>query len=154
MKRKTMMRGHYIEGLWSGDVPLRPDWVNLYLADKNGKKMNEGRQLDGEIFIKMEEAPCESLPSSFQLFQNTPNPFNPITTIRFNLPQVSHIRMNVFNVLGQRIKTLYDGQKSAGNHLIQWDGKDDLGIHAASGVYFCEWVAGDRMQVMKMFLVR
>jgi hypothetical protein len=76
------------------------------------------------------------LPPSFVLFGNYPNPFNPSTNIRFRLPADATVRLVVYNILGQRIKTLFDGDITAGTHTVTWDGTGENGKPAPSGVYF------------------
>ena len=77
------------------------------------------------------------LPKVFSLSQNTPNPFNPSTTIRFELPHAAPVELSVFNISGQKIRTLVRGEKAAGAYPVVWDGADENGIRVASGVYFC-----------------
>ncbi len=73
---------------------------------------------------------------SFVLDQNFPNPFNPTTTIRFGLPSESHVTLKVYNLLGEEVSTLVQGElKFAGYHLVAWDGTDNSGRQVASGVY-------------------
>ena len=116
--------------------------------------MEEGRALAGEIYTNIVEPPCESLPSSFCLYQNTPNPFNPTTRIRFDLPESSQLHLTVFNVLGQEIRTLLDGVRPAGTYSVEWDGRDAWGRDAASGVYLYKLSTEGGIQVRKMFLLR
>ncbi|HUI11529.1 MAG TPA: carboxypeptidase regulatory-like domain-containing protein [Bacteroidota bacterium] len=75
-------------------------------------------------------------PSSYALSQNYPNPFNPSTKISFTLPQAGVVTLRVFNLLGQQVATLVNGQLGAGLHEMTWDGRDDEGRGLASGVYF------------------
>jgi hypothetical protein len=75
------------------------------------------------------------LPESFALHQNYPNPFNPSTDIKYDLPDYGHVALSIFNVVGQKVRTLVDEFKEAGYHRIVWDGKDDLGNGVASGIY-------------------
>jgi len=74
-------------------------------------------------------------PGDFQLSQNYPNPFNPETRIRFTLPADDHAVVQVFNLLGQRIRTLADREFVAGMHQLQWDARDEGGETVAAGVY-------------------
>ncbi|MGA9115307.1 MAG: FlgD immunoglobulin-like domain containing protein [Bacteroidota bacterium] len=76
------------------------------------------------------------LPREFRLWQNYPNPFNPSTTIRFALPREARVRVSVYNLLGQEIRTLLEGERAAGYHTATWDGRNRTGVEAASGVYF------------------
>ncbi len=94
------------------------------------------------------------LPSGYELCQNYPNPFNPTTTIEFSLPVAGTVAVEVFNVLGQRVKQLYDGQLSAGHQVIEWDGRNDHGSEVASGVYFYRLTADGFSQSKKMILLR
>jgi pimeloyl-ACP methyl ester carboxylesterase len=88
------------------------------------------------------------------LHQNVPNPFNPSTTIRFALPDDRHVRLSVYDVTGRRIATLVDGLMTSGEKRIEWNGRDDAGSEASSGVYFYRLVAGERVSVRKMVLIR
>jgi hypothetical protein len=76
------------------------------------------------------------LPKTFELFQNYPNPFNPKTTIRYQLPKDCQVALAIYNVLGQRVRTLVDAWQRAGYYTVQWDGRNDRGAEIASGVYF------------------
>jgi hypothetical protein len=95
-----------------------------------------------------------SLPPDFSLKQNYPNPFNPATTIEFSLPKRGHVKIEIFNLVGQKVQTLVDGYKPAGTYNITWDGTDTGGNPLATGIYFCRFRAGDRVQVKKMVLIK
>ncbi len=71
-------------------------------------------------------------------FKNSLNPFNPRTTIRFALPKDGHIQLNIYSVNGQKVRTLIDGQVSKGYHQIVWDGTNESGQWASSGLYVYE----------------
>ncbi|HXG00823.1 MAG TPA: T9SS type A sorting domain-containing protein [Bacteroidota bacterium] len=89
------------------------------------------------------------VPDRFALNQNYPNPFNPTTTIQFALPSASHVRLEVFNLLGQRVETLVNGFKEAGTYTLQFDASD-----LPTGIYFYRLQAGQFVQTRKMILVR
>ena len=76
------------------------------------------------------------LPKILSFSQNTPNPFNPSTTIRFELPHAAPVDLSVFNISGQKIRTLVHQNKPAGSYSVIWDGVDKSGNKVASGVYF------------------
>jgi M6 family metalloprotease-like protein len=88
-------------------------------------------------------------PTTFALDQNYPNPFNPSTMLRFALPQSSHVRLTVYNVIGQKVETLIDGVKEAGNHSVSFDAS-----RLSSGVYFYMIDAGSFHATKKMLLMR
>jgi hypothetical protein len=102
----------------------------------------------------LEETPPQALPDGFELKQNHPNPFNPITEISFTIPQSEHVQLQIFNVTGRKVKTLVDGNLSAGEHTYEWDSTDDSGGKVASGVYFYRLTAGDVTATKKMTLIK
>ncbi len=91
----------------------------------------------------------EDVAYEFRLFQNTPNPFNPTTSIHYTLPSQLPVHLIVFNILGQEVKTLVDGIQSAGPQVVSFDASD-----LASGVYFYRLHAGNYIDTKKMMLVR
>ena len=94
------------------------------------------------------------IPTRFVLHQNWPNPFNPTTTISYALPQASRVELAVFNVLGQRVKTLVQAHQNAGRYRVQWDGTNEQNQPVASGIYIYRLVAGDRIAIRKMILMK
>lgn len=93
------------------------------------------------------------LPSDFRLYQNYPNPFNPNTSIRYQLPKQSVVTIEIFNILGQRIKTLQqNGIKEAGYYQIPWDGTGDTGEKVASGIYILQLRTNNYHQSIKMMI--
>ncbi|MBN1350511.1 choice-of-anchor D domain-containing protein [candidate division KSB1 bacterium] len=107
-----------------------------------------------EEFIKEN---CDGIPLQplkFELAQNYPNPFNPVTKILFSLPKKSHTTLLVYNILGQHVKTLVDGELRAARHAIIWDGTNDLGKPVASGVYLVRLRSEGKVQVRKMTLLK
>jgi hypothetical protein len=85
----------------------------------------------------------------FQLYQNYPNPFNPATTLDFSLPKKAFVRLTIFNLLGQHIATLIEGEKDAGVHHFIWDAKN-----FPSGTYFYRLQAGNFMETKKLLLLK
>lgn len=96
----------------------------------------------------------QNLPIRFAVSQNFPNPFNPNTTIKFDLPQQEYIRMEIFNILGQRVRMLVGDMYPAGSYQIWWDGKNDEGILLGSGIYILYFNAGDFVQKRRMVLLK
>jgi hypothetical protein len=82
-----------------------------------------------------------SLPKEFSLSQNYPNPFNPTTNIKYALPVDSKLTMEIYNVLGQRVRTLISNDLPAGYHVVEWNGTGNAGQQLASGVYFLQMSA-------------
>ena len=94
-----------------------------------------------------------ALPTDFALGQNYPNPFNPSTVIPYQLPAAGHVRLEVFNILGQRLATLVDAEQSAGTYTAQWDGTDAAGRAVGAGVYIYRLSSGGMTESRRMVLV-
>jgi outer membrane protein assembly factor BamB len=95
------------------------------------------------------------VPESFELPQNFPNPFNPATTFKFGLPKPASVSFVIYNIKGEVVRTLLDAQeKDAGYHLLVWDGRDNLGKSAASGVYFYQLKTRETTLTRKMALAK
>jgi len=98
--------------------------------------------------------PNAELPKKSVLFKNYPNPFNPVTAINYKLSEQNSVELSVYNLLGQKIKTLVSKQQSAGSYTIKWDGKNTAGKSVAGGVYLYRLHSGDFIQTRKMILLR
>lgn len=94
------------------------------------------------------------LPKTFALNPNYPNPFNPTTTIAYQVPRQSDVRIEIYNMLGQRVRTLLNDRKEPGVYQAVWNGRNDSGVQVGSGVYLYRMVAGDYTQVRKMILMK
>ena len=95
-----------------------------------------------------------AMPRNFVLYDNYPNPFNPSTTIAFDVPQSSAVNISVYNLVGQKIRTLEDRHLTAGHYELVWDGRDERGTTVGSGVFLVEMVAGNFRSVKKMVLLK
>lgn len=93
-------------------------------------------------------------PMEFALWPCFPNPFNASTVIRYDLPSPAFVRVEIYNALGQKIKTLVNANASAGEHRMQWDATNDAGQPAPSGVYLIQLQAGKETRAHKVAVVR
>lgn len=131
---------------------FRPSLVNLYLADSAGNSRGPGPSL---ITGSGETPPPPTIPATAVLAQNFPNPFNGSTIIGFSIPgRNSAVELSIFDIQGQRVRTLLRQNMPGGNFLVRWDGLNDAGVPVASGAYFYRLKAGDvatskRMTVLK-----
>lgn len=91
--------------------------------------------------VEWEEVDHTQLPREFGLSQNFPNPFNPATVIEYALPQASEVKVQIYNVLGQKVRNLVDEHQEPGYKMIRWDGTDNNGMEVSSGIYFYRIVA-------------
>ena len=104
--------------------------------------------------LEIEKKETNALPQNFNLYQNSPNPFNPTTEIRFDLDIPAHVTLAVYNVLGQEVIRLADRDYPAGSHSIMWDGVDNDNHQVASGIYFYRIKAADHSASRKMVLLK
>ncbi|OAN63685.1 hypothetical protein A8B79_14680 [Balneola sp. EhC07] len=100
------------------------------------------------IATSTEELPSEG-PESFKLYNNYPNPFNPSTNIKFDVAKTGVVKLEVFDILGRKVATLFDGKKSVGTHTVTFNASS-----LSSGVYFTRFTAGNTVQVQKMTLLK
>jgi hypothetical protein len=92
--------------------------------------------------------------SEYRRSQNYPNPFNPETQIRYEVPDGNFVRIEIFTIAGQMVRTLVNEYKSKGNYSVMWDGKDDSGNVVASGVYLYRMSSGNFSDVKKMLFLK
>jgi len=131
--------------LWDADKAPAPLW--RYNRRLNGIGAAPGSQ------TAVDDHPAP-LPERFSLGQNYPNPFNPQTRIEFSLPSKSRVTINIYDILGRKIKTLTDKILPAGEHGVLWNGDDDDGNPSASGIYLYRIEAGEYIRARKMVLVK
>jgi len=139
-------------------LDMEIDGETIYITGKTQSFHTNGRQ---EAFLlKTSTSPTtgahEAAPviRHFSIEQNYPNPFNPSTTIRFTLPVPSQLRLEIYNSLGQHVRTMANSRFASGRHELQWDGADDLGRAMESGVYFVRLRIGNSTQTRKLTLLR
>jgi hypothetical protein len=145
--------GYYAKTMWFGfswmlirhEDPFLSVFVRFYMFDDLYQWFN------GTV---TGDSPDRKTPAAYRLCQNFPNPFNPATTIRFDIKKKGHVRLRIYNVAGQLVKTLVDDVMDAGSYAKEWKGSNNAGAEAASGVYFYRLEAGEYENVKKMVLLR
>ena len=155
-----------IDGDGLVELVLVGDALELYVWDfeassKNGTNtgrlfidnMNSSIVLPADVITDVNDADDENindlLPDKFALAQNYPNPFNPVTNIMLDIPQLAQVRLDVFNLLGQKITTLINREMTAGRYTIRFDG-----AALASGIYFYRLVTDEKIITRKMILLK
>jgi len=134
--------------LESGDFSLTD--ISPCLGPNNECNVLMGAHVQGCVITSVTEA----VPTAFRLEPNRPNPFNPSTTIVFELNASMAIELDVYDLTGRRVSALLHGHREAGRHEVTWRGCDDLGRAQPSGTYVCRLRAGDRVATNTMVLVR
>jgi len=159
-KDTTDVHGFYsISGLLEGDnYTLRAVHAGYDTATYYGVTISSDTTINFELYKKpvgVEIAGDEKVvPRVYSLSQNFPNPFNLKTTIKLALPQDSQVRLKVYNVAGQLVKTILDKGMKAGYHLLSWDGRNNFGQRLSSGIYFLRVEAGSFKSTKRMILLR
>jgi hypothetical protein len=131
-------------------------WVNRirFLNDTLGYAVGQGvYKYTSEKGIGIINLTNE-IPETFNIRQNFPNPFNPSTVIMYEVPYGVWISLEIYNVVGQKIKTLYEGFESAGIYSTKWDGTDLNGNFVSSGLYFYKLSTGEHTLTRKMVLIK
>ncbi|MFH1852350.1 MAG: T9SS type A sorting domain-containing protein [Candidatus Neomarinimicrobiota bacterium] len=117
-----------------------------FSVEKMGVVTSSVDDEDGEV--------ANALPTSYKLAQNYPNPFNPETAIEFSCPLTGYVRLDIYNMLGQKVRTLVNGVYSPGIHHVSWNARNDFGQPVASGIYIYSLVTKDTQVTKKMLLIR
>ncbi len=107
-----------------------------------------------QVSIEDPETPVATLSGSYELKQNYPNPFNPITVIEYRVPQSGPVKLEIFNLLGQKVRTLVDAHLTPGHYQVVWDGRDDQGRLVATGVYLYQLRGHNALITKKMMLIK
>ncbi len=111
-------------------------------------------QMWNQLFETGLDAPAATAPLRFSLGVNYPNPFNPVTTIPFQLDRETHIQLQILDIQGRLVRSLLDTKLQPGDHLVRWDGRDNDGASLPSGTYFCELKSGLSKAITKLLLIK
>ncbi len=126
------------------DAPTGVNYYRLAQVDLDGSV-----HLSEAVRVSSVTGVSEEVAHSYELGQNYPNPFNPSTTIRYSLPNPSHVTLTVFNTLGEQVALLQNGERESGYHEVKFDGSG-----LSSGVYFYRLTAGDFVQTKKLLMAK
>ena len=133
----VLPKGNYSLGSFSG-VSSGLTIADVLIADTTGNN----------IVTDVKNNGVSIYPKEYYLEQNYPNPFNPQTIIQFGIPNTDRVKIVIYNILGQRVKTFDLGEKTRGNYKITWNGRTDSGVRAASGIYIY------RIETQRFFLAK
>ena len=135
------------------------DETNSGFTDGDGDVITPTYIGDGNIALTiLPVTSTNKVPIAYNLYQNYPNPFNPSTRIRFDVPLLKtgyhEMSLLVYNALGQLIKVLYQGKRSAGSFEIKWNGRDETGSQLPTGIYFAVFASNDYRGIVKLILLK
>ena len=132
-----------------------PQWWGTQWCDPNFEKYYLYRGVIlSDLNVDVAEEDPMAVVKHYRLDQNYPNPFNPTTMIHYQLPKLTDVTIDVYNVLGGKVATLVNGKMPAGMHSISWNGKDDAGNIVGNGVYFYRINTPEFVQIKKMIMVK
>jgi ligand-binding sensor domain-containing protein len=143
------------ERYYTNNSGISDNYIYSLAIDESGNKwMGTGYSgvavyKEGGVVTAIEENKKDILTTEFSLEQNYPNPFNPATTIRYAIPEAGLLNITIFNVLGQKVKTLFNSEQSAGSHQIEFNASN-----LPSGIYFYRLSSGDFSETKKMILLK
>jgi len=151
--------GAFGEAVSEGEVGLNVVFRTKTEIEETLVEVNASEVRDGSYAINQVALPApvqvQTRPEAFALKDNYPNPFNPATTIKYALPEGEFVKLEIYNVVGQVVRTLVSGRQSAGRYVVQWDATNDSGHNLSSGIYFYRLQAGSQFtEVKKMLLLK
>jgi hypothetical protein len=132
--------------------PEQCSWFNM-----------DGEQSDASGFVELgsavlsiniEDVITSETPTAYKLYANYPNPFNPTTTIAYDVPETADVRLEIYNTMGQLVRVLKDVSHQPGHYQVYWDGKNDAGSPVVSGVYVYKIFSNEFQQTHKMLLLK
>jgi hypothetical protein len=132
----------------------------LYIGEPHSDDYEGNARIDEITLFSFDSIPLaiddepDDLPTEFSISQNHPNPFNPTTIIEYTLPARSNVQIEIFNLLGQKIKVLVNAEQPAGNYEIAWDGKDNDGQTLSSGIYLYKITTNKYTNSKKMVFIK
>ena len=142
-------------------IMAQPDKSKIaFPIEINGKKTEvsisfKGLNMEGNLLGQMTESfTIENVPDDFVLYNNYPNPFNPITKIDYGLPDISNVKLIIYDILGREIISLINEKQEAGYKSVSWNGQDYFGRSVGAGVYLYVLEANTFKKVKKMILLK
>ena len=126
---------------------VKVDIHDIQLIDQNGQSIPVSAKGDGSVALEL-------IPMKYALYQNFPNPFNPVTEIQFDIPDISTVELVVYNLMGQQVRRLVNGEIRSGYHRIVWDGLNDHGEPVSTGVYIYSLTSPSFHSTKKMVLLK
>jgi hypothetical protein len=149
MQSNVIQPGEYMVGV----IPFalaNPSSVTLERVVVAGGQNNRLENVEFEF----SGTPAPELPIDYLLSQNYPNPFNPTTNIKFAVPELGNVKIAIYDMLGQEVRTLVSEQMDRGTRIVEWNGRDNNGAQVTSGMYIYRMTSGSFVQSHKMMLLK
>lgn len=147
--------GSYIAFGWPLEESLAYTNTKFWNAGTDGKPLGDNNWFDHTNFaVAVDDDQDKTVVSRFNLEKNYPNPFNPTTTIDYQINKPGQVKLSVYNILGEKVKILVNENKIAGSYSVTWEGTNDMGAKVATGVYIYKLEMGDQVQSQKMLMIK
>jgi hypothetical protein len=149
------VNSYFVEDEFNGSITIgfKSRGMN---KDLDFELVNAGVSIDNVISAvnDVEKLSVKAVPAAYSLAQNYPNPFNPTTTIEYSIPESGHVELAIFNLAGQKVRTLVNEQQTASYQKVVWDARNDMGETVGAGLYFYKLVSGNFSKIQKMTLIK
>ena len=145
---------NYLVGSYYTDEDLEFDTEYFYRVSSFSTGWSEYSETISVILEGLDISNGNNMPLSYKIHQNHPNPFNPVTTIRYDLPEDGLVNITVYDMMGRQINTLVNGQQTAGYNIVQWNATNTFGEAVSAGLYLYTIHAGNFTQTRKMVLLK
>ena len=154
----TVSVAAYAQTVDKGEMDMSLIFRSMAEIEDGRLYFSEGELRDGNFAVnqvaRLGEVQIQTRPEAFALANNYPNPFNPETTIKYALPDPVDVRLEIYNMLGQQVRTLVAEPQNAGRYTVKWDATNESGHSLSTGIYFYRLVAGEFHKVEKMLLLK
>ena len=150
----TYTQNYLQRGAFKGQIGDIPGFLEVSTNQFMNNSIKRYVGASGTSVLNVGGSVADEVPSTFTVYPNYPNPFNPSTDLRYDLSVGSFVRAAVYDISGRLIKTLVSSQQTVGQKVITWSGTNDKGGAVSGGIYFCVIEAGNARQVIKMMLLK
>jgi hypothetical protein len=149
------VNSYFLDGEFNGTITVAFQSKGMS-KDLDFELVNASVSIDNVISAvdKLESVTVKAIPTVYALSQNFPNPFNPTTTIEYSIPQSGNVNLVIYNMAGQKVRTLVNENQPASYKKVVWDGKNDMGETVGAGMYFYKLVSGNFSKIQKMTLIK
>jgi len=145
---------NYLTSSFYTDDDLEFNTLYFYRVSYFSTEWSEYSETIAVVLENLDISHGNNLPISYKIHQNHPNPFNPVTTIRYDLPEDGLVNITIYDMMGRQISTLVSGQQTAGYNIVQWNATNSFGEAVSAGLYLYTIHAGEFTQTRKMVLLK
>jgi hypothetical protein len=148
------LNSFYREGEFDGTISVGFNAIGT--SEFDIELVNASVTIDGVVgsVSDLSSVTLAAVPTVYALSQNFPNPFNPTTTIEYSIPEAGNVELVIYNMAGQKVRTLINESQSASFYKVVWDGRNSMGENVGAGLYIYKLISGDFSKMQKMTLIK